>query len=73
MSVSFPVNLSINDEAAHYTPEFSDPATVPEGAVIKIDLGARKDVYLTDCAITVSLSDKQQSLLRQARRHLKMQ
>jgi methionyl aminopeptidase len=61
--IAFPVNLSINDAAAHYTPQFNDTATVPEGAVLKIDLGARKETYLTDCALTVSLSDKYTKLV----------
>ncbi len=52
-SQSFPVNLSIDNEAAHYTPTFNDQRTVGKDSVIKIDLGARKDTYLTDCAATV--------------------
>lgn len=68
--MSFPVNLSINEVAAHYTPEYQDPATVPEGAVIKVDLGARKDVYLTDCAITISFSDKYAKLVEASEKAL---
>ncbi|MDE1834353.1 MAG: type II methionyl aminopeptidase [Candidatus Micrarchaeota archaeon] len=63
LEMSFPVNLSINESAAHYTPEYDDKTLVPEGAVLKVDLGARKDTCLTDCAITVSLSDKYTKLV----------
>ncbi len=54
-SQAFPVNLSSNHEAAHYTPEFSDRRVVGEKDVIKIDLGARHETYLTDCAVTACL------------------
>jgi methionyl aminopeptidase len=68
--MAFPVNLSINESAAHYTPEYDDKTTVPEGAVVKVDIGARKDVYLTDCAITVSLSDKHTKLVEASEKAL---
>ncbi len=68
--MSFPVNLSINESAAHYTPEYDDKSTVPEGAVVKVDIGARKDVYLTDCAITISLSDKHAKLVEASEKAL---
>ncbi|MCL4365534.1 MAG: type II methionyl aminopeptidase [Candidatus Marsarchaeota archaeon] len=53
--MAFPVNLSTGAEAAHYTPEFSDQRVIGDKDVIKIDLGARKDAYLTDCAMTMAL------------------
>ncbi len=62
--LSFPVNLSINESAAHYTPEYSDASILPDESVLKVDLGARKGVYLTDCAITLSFSDKYSDLVR---------
>ncbi len=68
--MAFPVNLSINETAAHYTPEYQDKTTVPEGAVLKVDIGARKDVYLTDCAVTVSLSDKHAKLVEASEKAL---
>lgn len=67
---SFPVNLSINDSAAHYTPEFDDNSVVPQGAVIKVDIGARKEVYLTDCAMTISFSDKHSKLVEASEKAL---
>ncbi len=62
---AFPVNLSTNTEAAHYTPEFGDARVIGEKDVIKVDLGARKDTYLTDCATTVCL-DSEYSKLAEA-------
>ena len=56
--LSFPVNLSVNEQAAHYTPEIDDKRTFSENDVVKVDLGARKGSSLTDCAITIDLSGK---------------
>ena len=55
---SFPVNLSANVQAAHYTPEYSDMHVVGDNDVIKVDLGARSGNYLTDCAVTICLDER---------------
>lgn len=61
--LAFPVNLSINQNAAHYTPSFDDSAVFTKEDVIKVDLGARKDTYLSDCAVTIDLSQKHSKLV----------
>ena len=67
---AFPVNLSANFEAAHYTPEFADQRVVGEKDVIKVDLGARKDTYLTDCAQTVCLDSEYSKLVEASEKAL---
>jgi methionyl aminopeptidase len=54
--LSFPVNLSINNKAAHYTPGMDDKSVFGENDIVKVDLGARKGDLLGDCAITIDLS-----------------
>lgn len=54
---TFPVNISVNSDAAHYTPTFNDGAVVREGDVVKVDLGARKRDAITDSAVTMCFSD----------------
>lgn len=54
--LAFPVNISINENAAHYTPTFDDASVIPEKGIVKLDVGARKGHYLGDCALTVDLS-----------------
>ena len=54
--LAFPVNISINAVAAHYTPSIDDNSVFRKGDIVKIDLGARKGFYLGDCAITIDLS-----------------
>jgi methionyl aminopeptidase len=67
---SFPVNLSTNQEAAHYTPEYADQRIVGDKDVIKVDLGARQDTYLTDCATTVCLDSKYSKLVEASEKAL---
>lgn len=64
---AFPCNISINQIAAHYSPYIDDSLTVPEGAVVKLDMGAQIDGYLSDTAITVILDDKYQKLAEASR------
>jgi len=49
---AFPVNISINQIAAHYTSPIDDELKIPERAIVKIDLGAHIDGYISDHAKT---------------------
>ncbi|WP_338599625.1 type II methionyl aminopeptidase [Sulfolobus tengchongensis] len=64
---AFPCNLSINYEAAHYSPVINDEKTIPEGAVVKLDLGAQIDGFISDTAVTISLDSRYQRLLDASR------
>ncbi len=52
---AFPVNLSLNEIAAHYTPRPNDE-TLAKG-ILKIDLGACVDGYIGDSAVTLDLTE----------------
>jgi methionyl aminopeptidase len=54
--VGFPVNISINDIAAHYSAVKDDDKTIMEGDIVKVDLGVAVDGYLVDGAFTVSFN-----------------
>jgi methionyl aminopeptidase len=55
---AFPVNLCINNIAAHYTSPIKDDGLIIEkGDVVKIDLGVHIDGYIVDTAFTVNLSE----------------
>ncbi len=60
---AFPVNLSLNEQAAHYTPSLDDTLKFPDFGLVKVDLGASKGGILSDCAITVDLSGSMQELV----------
>jgi methionyl aminopeptidase len=55
---AFPVNISINDMAAHWHPSLSDKATIKEEDYIKIDIGVHIDGYIGDTAATIRLAGK---------------
>ena len=52
---AFPVNISIDEEAAHATPSADDSSTFGE-EMINLDIGVHVDGWLADTAITVDLS-----------------
>jgi len=55
---AFPINVSINNIAAHYTsPIKDDQLTIKDGDIVKIDLGVHIDGYIVDAAFTVSFND----------------
>jgi len=60
---SFPCNISINEIAAHYSPGLDDDLKIPKGSVIKLDIGAHIDGYISDTAITVSLEHRFKGLV----------
>lgn len=60
---AFPVNISINEIAAHFTPEANSVQLVGETDVVKIDLGVHLDGCIGDTAVTVDLSGEQGKLV----------
>ena len=52
---AFPVNVSIDEEAAHATPSVDDEGTFGE-EMINIDIGVHVDGWLADSAVTTDLS-----------------
>ena len=58
----FPANISINEIAAHFTPEADNEVLIGETDLVKIDIGAQIDGCIGDMAVTVDLSDEQGKL-----------
>src|SRR4249920_2489953 len=63
---AFPVNVSLNDIAAHYTAEPNDTLEVKDRDILKIDIGVQVDGYIADTAVTVSYDPKSEALVRVA-------
>ncbi len=61
--IAFPVNVCLNDVAAHYTPKFNDETTLKEDDIVTIDLGAHIDGYIADTAYTIDLSGEYTEML----------
>lgn len=51
---AFPVNVSINEVAAHYTAEPGDELAIGGSDTVKIDLGAQINGHIADTAVTVN-------------------
>ena len=56
--IAFPVNISINEIAAHYSPRHDDILVYKKGDVVKLDVGAHIDGYIADTAVTVCFDSK---------------
>lgn len=67
---AFPINLSINEQAAHYTPTLNDEKVFTSNDIVKVDFGAEKEGILGDGAITVDLSGKNQNMIDAAEKAL---
>ncbi len=53
--LAFPLNLSLNEDAAHDTASPGDARIFCPGDVIKLDLGVQLDGYIADTATTIDL------------------
>src|SRR3989344_4127170 len=56
--IGFPVQMSVNNIAAHYTALPEDKTILKAGDIIKLDLGAQVEGYIVDTALTVEIKTK---------------
>lgn len=68
---AFPVNVSINEVAAHYTSPPDDKSTIPEASIVKVDIGVQVDGYVTDTAFTTCFNAEGRSMTNAAELALK--
>ncbi len=55
MGMAFPCTVSLNECAAHYTPDHNDGRVFVKGDLVKVDCGAELEGALSDNAITVDV------------------
>jgi len=55
--LAFPLNLSLNEDAAHDTASPGDERIFVKGDVAKLDLGVQIDGYIADTATTIDLGN----------------
>jgi len=53
--IAFPLNISLNEAAAHDTARYEDDRTFAAGDLVKVDLGVHVEGYIADTALTVDL------------------
>lgn len=63
---AFPVNIGVNEIAAHYTPHSDDDRILRTGDVVKVDVGAHVDGYPADTSATVEVGTKNHTKLIEA-------
>lgn len=56
---AFPVNLSIDNIAAHYTPSWND-SSISRG-LLKVDIGVQVDGYIADTAFSIDLENSEEN------------
>lgn len=55
--LAFPLNVSLNEDAAHDTASLDDPRVFRKGDIVKLDLGIHVEGYIADTAVTVDLGN----------------
>lgn len=71
LEMAFPVNVSINEEAAHYTPTRDEETKIKESDVVKIDVGAHSNGYIADSAITINPNNRHSEMISEVEDALK--
>ncbi|TFF96620.1 type II methionyl aminopeptidase [Candidatus Thorarchaeota archaeon] len=68
--IAFPCNISIDNEAAHYTSPYGDKKTFPDRGLVKIDIGAHVNGHISDTALTVDLDGSYEKYIHAAKEAL---
>lgn len=55
--LAFPLNVSLNEDAAHDTASPDDSRTFKDGDLVKLDLGVQIDGFIADTAKTIDLGN----------------
>lgn len=63
---AFPVNVGVNEVAAHYTSPPGDVSSIPPGSLAKIDFGVQVEGYVTDTSVTVCFEPRLEPLVQAA-------
>lgn len=61
--LAFPVQISLNETAAHYCATINDK-TILQEHVVKVDIGVHVDGFIGDTAVTIDLSKRHQRMIK---------
>jgi methionyl aminopeptidase len=62
-SPAFPCNVDVDRVAAHYTSPVGDETVIPEGSLVKVDIGVHVDGYIADTATTICFAPQHGSMV----------
>ncbi|MBI5347564.1 MAG: type II methionyl aminopeptidase [Candidatus Aenigmarchaeota archaeon] len=68
--IAFPINISLNDAAAHYTPYKGETTVIRKDDIVKIDIGVHIDGYIGDTAYTAGWNEKHNKLIEASQKAL---
>lgn len=63
---AFPCNVDINQVAAHYVSPIGDKTVIPQGSMVKVDIGVHVDGYIADTAVTICLDPALMQMVKAA-------
>jgi methionyl aminopeptidase len=61
--LAFPLNISINEIAAHFTPDINTDLKFKEDDLVKIDIGVHIDGYIWDAAFTKKIGSEKDKMI----------
>jgi methionyl aminopeptidase len=56
--LAFPVQIAVNETAAHFCPAADDASAVADGDLAKLDIGVHIDGWVVDTAVTVNVGSR---------------
>lgn len=68
---AWPVNISVNEVAAHYTPVYNEKYVFTEKDIVKVDVGVHVDGHIADNATTICLNPDLKNISDAAEKALK--
>jgi methionyl aminopeptidase len=68
--IAFPVNISLNEIAAHYSPPAADKTVLTKGDYLTVDIGCHIDGYIADTAYTVKVGEPEDDLIKASKEAL---
>ena len=68
--MAFPCNVSVNEIAAHYTSPPNDKQTIPEKALVKVDIGVHVEGFIADTATTICFDPEYEYMVGTAKEAL---
>ncbi|MEM2997348.1 MAG: type II methionyl aminopeptidase [Thermoproteota archaeon] len=67
---AFPCNIGLDEVAAHFTPPPGFEGEIPQGSLVKIDLGVHIDGCIVDTAFTIPLSQSDRPMVEAVEKSL---
>lgn len=68
--IAFPANISVNENASHYTPSADEKTVFEDRDIVNVDIGTHVNGYVGDIAYTIDLSKENGKLVEASEKAL---